>query len=122
MAWALASPIDSELRGLLALRRRELLEHTGYDLGELAHFLIVEPEDTLAAIEKAAGVPFSVNLVESTRLGEPDFVPNFEFVQRHGDWYEAVTILSDDGFGLVLFVPDLPGIDRDLLRLVRDHA
>lgn len=122
MARALASPIDVELKRLLALRRDQLLACDGYDLGELAHFIVAEPFDTLAAIEGVVGVPLSTNFVDGSRHGDPGFTANFEHVERHGAWFEAVMILSDDGFGIVLFVPDRPGVDAALLKLVRDHA
>lgn len=119
---ALSLPIDAELKRLLALRRDQLLEHDGYDFGELAHFVVVEPLDMLAAIEGAVGVPLATNLVDGSNYGDPSFTANFEYVARHGTWFEAVMILSDDGFGVVLFVPDRPDTDTTLLALVRDHS
>ncbi len=122
MARALALPLEPELLELLALRRDQLLEYDDFDLGELAHFLVVEPAETIAAIEGVVGVPLTTNLVDGRKLGDPGFTANFEYVERHGAWFEAVTIVSDDGFGIVLLVPDRPGIDPVLLGLVRDHA
>ena len=119
---ALASPIDADLKRLLELRRGQLLEHDGYDLGELAHFIVAGPFDTIATIEGVVGVPLSTNLVDGSRLGEPGFTANFEHVARHGLWFEAVLVLSDDGFGIALFVPDRPDIDAGLLDLLRSHA
>lgn len=121
MARALALPLEPELLELLALRRDQLLEHDEYDLGELAHFLVVEPADTIAAIEGVVGVPLTTNLVDGSKFGDPGFTANFEYVERHGPWFEAVTIVSDDGFGIVLLVPDRPGIHPVLLGLVREH-
>lgn len=122
MAHALASPIDADLKRLLALRCDQLLDCDGYDLGELAHFVVAEPLDTLAAIEGVVGVPLAANLVDGSNYGDPGFTANFEYVARHGAWFEAVMILSDDGFGIVLFVPDRSDINQTLLGLVRDHA
>lgn len=108
MARALISPIDGHLKRLLALRRDQLLDHDGYDLGDLAHFIVVEPNDTIVGIEGAAGVALT---------------HGFEFVERHPcGWFEAVIILSDDGFGAALFVPDRADIDPSLLALMRDQA
>lgn len=121
MARALSLPIDAELKRLLALRRDQLLAHDGYDLGELAHFVVVEPLDTLASIEGVVGVPLSANLVDGSKLGDLGFTANFEYVACHGTWFEAVMILSDDGFGVVLFVPDRPDIDASLIELVGKH-
>ena len=108
MTRVLASPIDDHLRRLLALRQQQL---SGYgDLGELAHFVVAEgPNDNIAAIEAAAGYPIMT-------------APSFEWVADHGGWFEAVTILSDDGFGIALFVPDTEGIDPPLIALCREHA
>jgi hypothetical protein len=123
MARALASQLDVNLKRLLALRRDQLLEHDGYDLGDLAHFLVAEPGDTIAELEGEAGVAIASNLVDGTRFGDPDFTDNFEFVQEHDrGWLEAVTILSDDGFGVALIVGDCPGTDPTLLALLRQHA
>ena len=101
MARTLAGALDPPLRQLLALRRDQLLEHEGYDFGELAHFIVVQAGDTLAAIETEAGFPLAF--------------PAFEFVTRHGRWLEAVLIVSDHGFGIALFVPDRIDIDPALL-------
>lgn len=111
LARALDSPIDHVIRDLLRQRCDQLLEDTGgeYDLGDLAHFIVVEPHDAVADIEAAAGYPVLTS-------------PAFEWVADHGGWYEAVTILSDDGFGIVLFVPDSEDVDRSLLALLRDLA
>lgn len=106
------------LRRLLAERRDQLLAD-GFDLTELAHIIVAQRGDTLDAIEGEAGVALSTNLVTGARLGDRDFTPNFEFVERHtGCWLEAVLILSDDGFGVVLFVPDVIHTDPRLLRLL----
>lgn len=111
LARALDSPLDHALQELLRQRCNQLLEDTGgeYDLGDLAQFLVIEPQDVLADVEAAAGYPVVTS-------------PAFEWVADHGGWYEAVTILSDDGFGIVLFVPDSDEMDRSLLALLRDLA
>ena len=110
MARALASAIDTDLKRLLALRRDQLSGDNDCDLAELARFVIAESFDPIAAMEVGAGVPLA---------GES---PWFEWVEDHGTLFEAVTITNDDGFAVVLLVPDKPGVDPDLLRLMRDHA
>lgn len=111
MARALDQPIDRDLKRLLARRRDQLLADTGgdCDLKELALFVVVEPGDSLPAIEEAAGYPVVTD-------------GGFEWVERHGRWFEAVTILSDDGFGTVLVVPDSQGVDATLLECLREEA
>lgn len=109
MARALCSPITPELKALLALRRDQLAEHLDHDLGELAQFIIAAPGDTLAATEAAAGFSFT-----------PD--PPWEWVLDHHGIFEAPIIISDDGFGVVLIVPDVEGMNADLIRLLRTDA
>jgi hypothetical protein len=119
MANALASLLDPDLRGLLTQRRDQLTDETGLDLSELVHIIAVGPGDTLDAVEAEAGVAISVNPIDGTKFGDRAFVPLFEYVERHGCWWEAVLILSDDGYGIVLFVPDRIDIDPALPRLIQ---
>ena len=74
---------DPELRGLLADRVQALSEYDDYDLGELAHFYVVETAEELR----------SLNL--------PEIV---EVRADYTHWTELVYVLSDDGFGLQVFV------------------
>lgn len=118
---ALVSLLDPALRRLLTLRRDQLAED-GLDLEEIGHFIVVRPGETLAEVEIEAGVAIATNLVDGSRLGDPEFEPLFEYVTRKDGWLEAVMILSDDGFGLVLFVPDTIEIDPAISLLLRRHA
>lgn len=118
---ALVSLLDPALRRLLTLRRDQLAED-GLDLEEIVHIIIVRPGDTLAEVEAEAGVAIATNLVDGKRLGDPDFQALFEHVTRNDGYLEAVMILSDDGFGLVLFVPDTIEIDPAISLLLRRHA
>lgn len=104
MAAFLAQPIDPKLHRILLDKVEQLAEYDGYDLGELAHFLIVQPGDTVEAIEAA--------------LGFSPTMQGAEAVTDHGGWVEAVFVLSDDGFGWVLVVPNTPAIPSELLQLM----
>ena len=106
--WVRACP-DPDIAALLQTRRDQLI-----DLGaleEVGVFVIVEAGDTMSAVEQTVGVSFVT-----------DGQPNWEWVQRHGLVFEAPIILSDDGFGHVLIVPDIEGIDPLLRALLREHA
>ena len=111
MSLALDSPLKPAIKALLVMRRDQLLSDTGgdYDIGELANWIIVAPGDPLAAIETAVGYPIA-----------PD--PPWEWVIDHGGVMEAPIILSDDGFGMVLIVPDEQGVDSVLLKLLKRAA
>lgn len=111
LAPTLAGSLDPHLKALLKLRRDQLLDEPDLDLRDLAHFIIAQPGDTVALIERDAGV----------LLGEGGG-SNLEWVQLHdGGWFETVIILTDDGFGVALFVPDRPDTDPSLLGLLRAH-
>lgn len=70
---------DPELRGLLADRVQALSE---YDDG-IAHFYVIETAEEL----KSLNLP-----------------PVYEIREDHTDWTELVYVISDDGFGLEVFV------------------
>jgi hypothetical protein len=122
LARALASSVDAELKRLLTLRRDQLLHDTDYDLEELANFIVAQPGDLINAIEAALGFPVAVNLVDGARFGDPEFEPSFEWIEQCGEWFELAFILSDDGFGHVLLVPDIEGVDPVLLALCRTYC
>ena len=92
------------------------------DLIDLATFIIPAPGDSMADIEAAAGIPIATNFIDGARYGDPEFVPSHEWVMAHDGLYEIPYVLSDDGSGVVLIVPDCEGVDPVLLSLARDHA
>lgn len=111
LAAKLASAVDPPLNALLIGRRDQLLTDTyhEYEIGELVRWVLVDPGDTLAAIEAAVGRSI-------------DHDPPWEWVMRHGRLYEATIVLSDDGYGVILIVPDEEGIDPTLISHLRNEA
>lgn len=122
LARVLNGCLEPHLRTLLTLRRDQLIGDGDEDLGELAHFIIVRDGDTFAAVEAEAGVALSTNPIDGRRLGNPDFEPLFEYVRRESGFLEAVMILNDDGFAVVLLVPDTITIDPAITLLLRRCA
>ena len=84
--------------------------------------IVVEPGDTVAALEEECGCPILRNLFDEVRFGEPGYAPSFEHLEDHGQCYEMVFILSDDGSGVSVFVPKVKGIDAELLKLCAAYA
>jgi hypothetical protein len=116
----LALLADNQLRALLSERFDQLTNAwEGIDLGDLTHFLIIQAGDTAADAERELGWSLLQNMVDGARFGQPDFTPSWEWIEDHGGWYEAVFILSDDGFGISLFVQDHPEADAELLAMCR---
>jgi hypothetical protein len=85
---------DDTLRYLLAAQAENLAD---YDLEDIATLLVVEQQDTCAALDEALGWPL---------LTDDHFTHYAELQSRHGAWHEVTFILSDDGYGLVLYVPE----------------
>jgi hypothetical protein len=74
---------DPELQSILAERVQALSEYDDYELGELAHFYVIETAEELNTL---------------------NLPPVYEIREDHQDWTELVYVLSDDGFGLEVFV------------------
>jgi hypothetical protein len=72
---------DTELRRLIADRVQALSNYE--DISEIAHFYVVETAEELKT------------------LNLPSI---YEIREDHKDWTELVYVISDDGFGLEVFV------------------
>lgn len=116
--------LDPSLRDLLAIRATQLEDDTEPDieLGALAHFHAVEAGDGMIEVKAALGFAVDINLVDGVAFGHPDFVPSWEWIEHHVGYFELAFILSDDGFGHILFVPDKLGVDPRLLALCKSYA
>lgn len=115
---------DAALRALVAQRFIEIAQDEPYDPDTYGYFVVAEPGDSVEALEKETGCPILGSLFSEARFGEPDFSPSFEFLEEHQcpACYEMVFILSDGGFGIDLFVPKVPGMDRQLLHFCQTYA
>lgn len=103
-----AKALGSELGELLGRRIEELAEYEDHDLSELVHILVIEPRDAQTQVEAELGFFLSAHL--------PDVV------ESHASWYEMTIVVSDDGFGWVVFVPKHPDTDSELLALCAQHC
>ncbi len=84
--------------------------------------IIIEAGDSLSDIEKEIGFPILTNLFDDVRFPDPDFVPCFEVLEDHGNFYEMLFILSDGDDGAVeLFIPKV-GVDPLLLSMCSQFA
>ena len=123
MARALAGPIDPDLEAIL-LDRLELLAEflNDWDLGDIAHFIIVEPGDNMDVIERKLGISPFENIVDGVRYPDPAFEPSWEFCIMRKGYFEITYALSDSGQGLVLVVPDQEGVVPELLAMLKAYA
>lgn len=123
MACTLSNPLDPDLRAILDGRLALLYpEFADWDLRDLAHFIVVEPGDSIEAIERELGINPLVNIVDNVRYPDPAFDPSFEFCIARKGYFDLTFCLSDAGLAHCLLVPDQDGIDPTLLELCRLYA
>jgi hypothetical protein len=85
---------------------RAILERYA-DMMDLATVYIIEPGDTLEALQAKRGWPLE----------------DWEFILHHETgWLEAVFIISDDGTGHVVIALDAPSTDQALRMTMIAHA
>jgi hypothetical protein len=82
---------STELQQLIQDQLKALVDFDDVPLAELVTFLILEVGDSESTLE----VPLGRNL-EAFAI---------ETCLSHSEWFELVIIVSDDGFGYVIFIP-----------------
>lgn len=122
MERAAQSTTDPALRSLLSERIKLFHEYVETDLSEVVTFLIVEPDDALAAIGAELGFPILENRFDRSLYGQPNFTPCWEWILDHDEYFEIVFVLSPDGYGVIVFVRNDPGVDSDLLAMSAEYA
>ena len=80
-------------------------------LPDLGVFIVAEEGDTVNQLQLAAGCSLFYDL-DGTPYGDLEFSPSFEWVEHHSDLkcFE------------MLFIPDIPEMPPDLIKLCRDYA
>ena len=63
--------------------------------------IIIEAGDSLSDIEEEIGFSILTNLFDDVRYPDPDFVPCFEAMEDHGNFYEILFLFSDGDDGTV---------------------
>ncbi len=71
LAHALSLPINPQIKQLLIDRRGQL----GDDIVDLARFIVVQPGDSLGALETALGFSILQNQTDGSRFGDPESWP-----------------------------------------------
>ena len=118
----LAQVVQPEIKAFLRRRFHDICDPEPYDPDEHGFFILVEPGDTSDRIESATGYSLLKSLFNNTVYGDPDFSPDFEYLEDHGEFFEAVFIFTDGGFAVVMIVPKEEGIDAGILALCNEFA
>ena len=104
---------DPEIRHLVVQRYTEVCAGEPYDYDSHGSMIVVEPGDTVAALEREGSCCILHNLFDDTRYPDPDFSPSFEALDEHAGCYEMLFILNDEGFGITYFIPKAGGINAE---------
>jgi len=119
---ALANSIaDLDIRRLVEQRFTEISSGEPYDYDRHGYMLVVEPGDSVDALEKESHCPILHDLFDEYHFGDPDFVPAFETLEDHRCCYEMVFIMTDEA-GIGIFIPKTKGIDTELLAMCAEYA
>ena len=111
---------QAELTRLITGYVERLSDYEGCELGQLVQFIVMASRDTVIELEAALGFSIRVNRFDGCRYGEPDFLPSWEVIEEHTYWYEVIYVLSDDGFGIVIFVPK--DADTELIEMLQHYT
>ena len=124
----LVSPAEAErisdlsIRGLVLLRFAQVCAGEPYDPERHGTFAVIEPGDSVDEFERQTGCPVLHDTFFEVRFGDPDFVPAAEVIEDHGDCWELVYVLSDHCGGILLFVPNVDGVNPELLAMCATYA
>jgi hypothetical protein len=114
--------VQPEIKAFLQQRFHDLCNPEPYDPDEHGFFILVEPGDTSEQIELMTGYSLLKSLFTETVYGDPDFTPDFEYLEDHSSFCEAVYLFTDSGFAVVLIIPKEAGIDGKILELCAEFA
>lgn len=117
---------DPDIRRLIEQRFKEISAGEAYDTNRHGYMVVVEPGDSVTALEQECSRPILRSLFDDFPYGSPDFAPSFDILEEHHGskgtvFYEMHFDTNDDGFGITLFLPK-EGIDADLLALCAEYA
>ena len=112
---------DPDIR-LFVQRRMFDLGGKNFDPRSSGFFIVIEKADTADALQEHLGFNLLHNRYSGFRYDQAGFTPSFEVVEEFPRYYDMVFILSDDGFGIELFVPKDESINADIIALCRKFA
>jgi hypothetical protein len=91
----------TELGDLISLRIEELIEYEVNDLSSLIKILVLEPSDVFPTVDAELGF----SLLDR----------HCDAAENHQEWFELTLVLSDDGFGVVIYMPKHVDLDPQLM-------
>jgi hypothetical protein len=115
------SPGYDAIRELAERRLQQIGGSSSFGLAA-AEFWVLEPADTALDIALQTQC---IDLSEVFDLSDTDqLLSTTEWVEHHPAYacFEIVFITNDDGYAVVFFLPEVSGIDPDLLRFCKSTS
>ena len=109
---------DEVLRRLV---RRRLIKAKENGLKNLTCIAVIEPADSEQTMINELGFSPLRNPLSNTRFGEPDFIPAWDWLERHRGWYELIFTVGDEGFAYIIFVK-IGAKESDLTRMCERYV
>ena len=97
-----------DVLGLHTLVRERIPAETASELTDwacLLHVVVMDCQDTPQALEQHLGFTVMYNRWNGLAWDHPDFTPSWDALEVYEHWYVLTFIQSDDGFGVVVFMP-----------------
>jgi hypothetical protein len=111
-----------EIRDLIAARIAALIEDEPYHADMHGRFVVWDTGDTIDDLSRVLSFSALSNRFTGVNFGELGFTPSFELVEEHPTCFEMVFVLSDDGYGVIAFIPKSLDADATLLAMCRQYA
>lgn len=111
-----------EIRVLIESRIATLSEEEPYDSATHGYFVLWEEGDAIEDLDQVLSFSALSNRYSGQRYGDAGFTPSFELVEEHPACFEMVFVLSDDGYGVMVFIPKSANADTKLLAMCRQYA
>ena len=92
---------SAELRRLVGRRIKELIEYTDFEEPPFFQVIVWELNSEVAGLN---GV-----------LGFPLFERRCDAIENHEEWFELTLVLSDDGAGVIIYIPKILSVTPSLL-------
>ena len=100
-----ASSADIELRDEVQHQVAQLKEGGYLDPCDMMTVVQMEVGDPIAALENLMHILVLRNRWTGIGYGSQGFTPSWETAEEYDHWYVVVFVMSDDGFGYLVFVP-----------------
>ena len=91
----------TELGELIGLRIKELAEYEEKDFSSLIKILVLEPSDVLTKVDAELGFSLITRQCDAA--------------ESHQEWFELTWVISDDGYGVVVYVPKKYNLNSQLI-------